>query len=371
MLAGTASTHRAALNGICPYFTMFPLDFPYRILSEHAMCGQWVLDPYCGRGTTNYASRILGLPSIGIDSSPVAVAIAGAKLANTPAHAIVHAAQCILDEVPIAQNVPEGEFWALAFDREVLRTLCRLREGLLQNTQSDARRALRAILLGALHGPQPKSRPSYLANQSPRTYAPKPSYAVRYWQTRGLMPPKVDVLKVVGERASRYYGGEFHRAGGMVIQGDSRDPDVYAKFPTGAKASWIITSPPYYGLRTYIPDQWLRLWFLGGPPVVTYSSARQLSHSSPDEFAWQLKQVWQNIAKMSKVDATLVVRFGGINDRKAEPLPILERSLSGSGWRIVSIEPAGTASNGRRQLLQITDAAQAAREEYDVWATKG
>jgi DNA modification methylase len=69
-----------ALNGVCPYYTMYPLNFPLRVLETRARPGQWILDPFCGRGTTNFAARVLGLPSIGVDSSAVAVAIAQAKL---------------------------------------------------------------------------------------------------------------------------------------------------------------------------------------------------------------------------------------------------------------------------------------------------
>ena len=36
--------------------------------------------------------------------------------------------------------------------------------------------------------------------------------------------------------------------------------------------SWVVTSPPYYGMRTYLQDQWLRNWFLGGSSFVDYSS---------------------------------------------------------------------------------------------------
>lgn len=73
---------KGRLNAICPYFTMFPLEFPLGVLRD-ATPGQLVVDPFCGRGTTNYAARTLGLPSIGVDSSPVAVALSQAKLANT------------------------------------------------------------------------------------------------------------------------------------------------------------------------------------------------------------------------------------------------------------------------------------------------
>src|SRR3954467_9935143 len=98
-----------ALNGICPYFTMFPLEFPLRILRRRAAPGEWVLDPFCGRGTTNYAARLLGLPSVGIDSSPVAAALAAAKLPNAGPAEIEAAAAQVLDEVPEPQEVPSGE----------------------------------------------------------------------------------------------------------------------------------------------------------------------------------------------------------------------------------------------------------------------
>src|SRR5687768_1933571 len=47
-LARNEPRHR--LNALCPYFTMFPLDFPLRALGR-AKPGDRVLDPFCGRGT--------------------------------------------------------------------------------------------------------------------------------------------------------------------------------------------------------------------------------------------------------------------------------------------------------------------------------
>ena len=84
------------LNGMCPYFTMFPLSFPLRIIEKYSKPREWILDPFCGRGTTNFASRLLGRPSIGIDSSPVAVAIAKAKLPCVLPGEVVKTAQEIL-----------------------------------------------------------------------------------------------------------------------------------------------------------------------------------------------------------------------------------------------------------------------------------
>ena len=60
-----------------------------------------------------------------------------------------------------------------------------LREG-LHGLRSDAAQMLRAICLGALHGPLSKSpdQRGYFSNQMPRTFASKPDYSVRFWRER-------------------------------------------------------------------------------------------------------------------------------------------------------------------------------------------
>ncbi len=358
------------LNAVCPYFTMFPIEFPLEALRS-AHPGQWVMDPFCGRGTTNYAARMLGLPSVGVDSSPVAVAVAQAKVADATPVSIAASAVRVLDEVVEPSEVPEGEFWEWAFHRDVLKILCRLREGLLKDCRSDARKALRAILLGALHGPRRKSRPSHFSNQSPRTYAPKPRYAVGYWKRHGMLPEPVDVFEIIRERAQRYYPDVSSGAVGRVIRGDSRQKNVCASAVGDEKVSWVITSPPYYGLRTYIPDQWLRHWFLGGPSDVEYVLEGQIRHSSPEAFASQLRLVWKNVGAVCEPGARLVVRFGGINDRKADPLSILELSLAESGFELRAIEPAGSASSGNRQALHFSRPVDEPRTEHDVLAIWG
>lgn len=353
------------LNGICPYFTMFPLSLPLSILKRHATEGEWVLDPFCGRGTTNYASRSLGLPSIGIDSSPVAVALSEAKLANATPASIIKLAQRILDEISAPQSIPQDEFWQWAYEKSVLRVICRLREGLLKDCRSESRKALRAILLGALHGPVTKTFLSYLSNQCPRTYAPKPKYSVGYWKKHQLLPPKADVMNIITRRANRYYPYEMPGRG-QIIFGDSRSEKLFSEIEN--KYKWVITSPPYYGMRTYLPDQWIRLWFLGGKADVDYSVDGQVTHTSQDEYADDLKRVWRNVAKKCTKNAKLVVRFGCLNSRQVNALDILRKSFKDTAWSISTLIHAGSAAKGKRQSLYFLEENKEPFLEYDIWA---
>lgn len=354
-----------ALNAVCPYYTMFPLEFPLGVLSRHAKRGDVVLDPFCGRGTTLFAARLRGHATWGIDSSPLAAALSDAKLRAANQDQVVRTARYILRQTRRADyRLPQGEFWKHAFHDVTLDQLCRLRSALRQDCRSDARKILRAIVLGALHGPLTKSAPSYCSNQCPRTFAPKPAYAVRFWKDRKLAPPMVDVVDIVARRADRYLKDLPPRAQGNVVQGDCRREET---FGDRRRFDWVITSPPYYGMRTYIPDQWLRNWFLGGPARVDYSNRAQLQHHSPEKFVAELRRVWSNAAIVCRPSARLVVRFGAINDRKQDPLEVIKASLAGTAWRCQTIRDAGSADHGRRQSHQFARAAATSVNEYDVF----
>ena len=362
------SKRAVALNGICPYFTMFPLAFPLDILRRRARPEDGVLDPFCGRGTTNFAARLLGLDSLGLDSSSIAVAITASKLVSTTADDILCEARRILSSTAEPQ-VPEGEFWKWAYNPEVLQALCRYRESLLADCSAPPQIALRGIILGALHGPRQKKAATYLSNQCPRTYAPKPGYATRFWKDRGLVPEYRNILDVIERRARRFYAEQLLEAGAVRLA-DSRSSNSVVPPDSGALYDWVITSPPYYGMRTYVPDQWLRNWFLGGPATVDYGKGSQIVHSSPEGFASDLRTVWNNVAAVTRSTAKLVVRFGGISDRRVEPLDLLKESFSDSNWRVTTVRQAGSARAGKRQADAFLRSRTQPTAEYDVWLRK-
>jgi hypothetical protein len=332
---------------------MFPLDFPISVLRELGASRKRkgiVVDPFCGRGTTNLAALTQGKATIGVDSAPVAVAITAGKLSasSVSVEGVVNAAKELLNQEPA--ETPEGDFWSLAFEASVLKGVSAIRKGLLVKPSTPARDLLRAIMLGALHGPlRVRGSSSYFSNQMPRTYSSKPNYAVRYWQKHEMMPPKVDIPSIIEIRAKRVLASSSLRASGSVYKADCRTFDWTKSDDIEGQVRWIITSPPYYGLKTYRPDQWLREWFLGGPPDVNYSSDGQIRHSSTADFAEDLFLVWNSLAEAAASDAKLVFRFGTINDRPVSANELARASLRGTPWRVDAIRSAGHASYGRRQ----------------------
>jgi hypothetical protein len=134
-----------SLNAICAYFTMFPLDFPLNLFRRNAKRSEWVLDPFCGRGTTNFAARLLGMPSVGIDSSPVATAIAQAKMVYAPLNSVLRTAEALLKDSPDVARIPRAKFWKHAYAECTLLQICRLRDALLADCTDPAQERIISV----------------------------------------------------------------------------------------------------------------------------------------------------------------------------------------------------------------------------------
>ena len=359
------------LNAISPYFTMFPLDFPMRMIEEYSSPGNMVLDPFCGRGTTNFAARLLGRKTYGIDCNPMAVAVSRAKMISPKIEEIVSETEKILQSRKKAFFVPSGDFWKSAFDSDVLTAIVKIRNDLLNPCRSNARIALRAIMLGALHGPVNKGKPSYFSNQSPRTYAPKPDYAYRYWKSHGLAAPKVDVIEIIKDRAIRYYSNKLRTIPYTIVQGDSRKKSAFTRLYNKSGTDLIVTSPPYPGMVSYYTDQWLRNWFMGGSSEIDYYANRGLKSLSTERFIADLKTVWSLVACSSKRRAILACRFGVLPSFDGDKQSILLASFQGTPWKVTSVQSAGTAKKGKRVAeTQMGKNVTPANEEIDVLCEK-
>jgi predicted RNA methylase len=347
---------------------MFPLDFPLQQMELFPEARR-VLDPFCGRGTTLYAARLAGRHALGVDISPVAVAIAEAKLARAKPSAVVTMAEHVIRD-SMVDDAPDGEFWTWAFHPDTLREIVALRSWLLSCEDTSVTRLLRAVVLGALHGPRNKGLPSYVSNQMPRTYAPKPGYAVGYWRKHDLKPVRVDTVELIRRKAHRLLGKSPPRAPGRVLLGDA----AATVHQLRQRFDLVITSPPYYGMRTYIADQWLRNWFVGGDPGVPYGTYGQLARQpSQGAFVAALAGVWAAVARKCAAEAHLAIRFGALPSSTVAPEKLLIASLTASkaGWLVTDVRPAGVPARRSRQAAQFnggrTSVGQAV-SEVDVSA---
>jgi len=331
------------INALCPYYTMFPIEFPLNILSNGSS-GQWVFDPFCGRGTTTLAARYLGMNTISNDINEVALAITTAKLANVNPSKIVKKAKDLIANSKEAE-VPQEEYWSHAFHPKTLNDICLIRAGLF-GKKDRLSNALRGVMLGILHGPVNKSY-SYLSNQMQRTFAPKPRYAIDYWKRNELRPPHADVIEVIEKKARRVYSTVLPTTKSIILNQDARKLKKSSRI-----VDYIVTSPPYLGMKTYGVDQWLRQWFIGGPSYPNYNEKGCIGFTGIDNFVNSLSMVWTRCSEIANPGCTLSVRLGSFGKRLVDCSALMQESIrrSDSGWTHSSTVEIGAPSrNSSRQ----------------------
>ena len=356
---------RHRFHSICPYFAMFPEKFVEKHLAASPHEGV-VFDPFCGRGTTVFQALLQGRDAAGCDLNPVAVCISGAKCAP-PARS---EAETRLDDLRRGFREPDdggwqgdfGPFFKLCFHHDTLRQVRYLRSVLDWRHRKDDR-FIAALCLGALHGESHRS-PNYFSNRMPRTISTKPGYSVRWWQQHGYAPPLRDVFEILGRMIEYRFRTRPPSISGGVLQADARRSGN--AFPALAgRVTDVITSPPYLNTTNYREDQWLRLWFLGGEPMVPHDRGDDRHYNK--EAYWEFVQAsWKGLGSLLAERARVVIRVGGRHLRKAELREGLLHSLTSGLDRDVRLVDDGASSEvGNSQANAFRGATASRLVEHD------
>ncbi len=303
---------RHRFHALCPYFAMFPESFAEHWIGKLTKPGDVILDPFCGRGTAPFQAVLMERNAIGSDINPVAYCITRAKT-NAPAPAALRAritslerAYCPPDHRDEEDQLPE--FFQYAFSSTTLNQLLFLRSRLRWD-RSDVDCMLAALVLGSLHGESARS-PSYLSNQMPRTISTKPAYSIRYWQKNNLSPPLRDTFGLLRDRVSYRYASEPPSLQATVLCSDMRELSRQSTITT-QDVRTVITSPPYLDITNFEEDQWLRLWFLGGPPNPTRNQiSNDDRHYGLDSYWSMIADMWRTLGRVLAPNSDVVLRLG-------------------------------------------------------------
>lgn len=309
----TESTYRDhPIQAIMSRTGSFPLRVAHQLLARYAgVNSRVILDPFCGKGTSLLASRMLGYSAYGIDVAPEAVICASAKMAGVQLEEVVKYIRKLptpnerLNPVP----APLKSF----FHAVTLSQILVIRDKLMVDFQSmnekkrDRAAVTLACLLGILHGHASYS----LSVSSAHAFSMSPAYVGRYALAHGLTPPIQDVRACLIKKISSCLNIELPaKVPNQVRRGSALNSS--AIFPSlVGKVDLILTSPPYLNAQTYAKDNWLRLWLLG----YDYRDlqADYLQTGSIQRYEDKMKSVFVELSAMLKVGGRLICIAGDVN----------------------------------------------------------
>lgn len=346
---------------------MFPEAFAERWIAELTEPGDLVLDPFCGRGTAPFQALLMGRRALAGDINPVAYCVTRAKT-NAPAASTLRQRITLLEkqytpELLEAEAAALQAFYRHAYDAETLRQILYLRSR-LRWERSDVDCMLAALMLGALHGESARS-PAYLSNQMPRAISTKPAYSVRYWKRHGLRPPRRDAFALLRDRVTYRYASSRPALRAHVLRSDVRELPRLDGVEAGSVKT-VVTSPPYLDITNFEEDQWLRLWFLGGPPHPTRGQiSKDDRHYSLDRYWGLIADTWRSLGRLLAPDAHVVMRLGF---KRLSPDRIVE-SVQAAGalaQRPVQLVAFEVSEILRRQTASFRPGSTGCLREVDV-----
>jgi SAM-dependent methyltransferase len=308
--------------------------------------GDLVVDPFCGSGTVLVEAMAAGRRAVGVDASPLGVAIARARTTTLGAEG---RARLVADAAAIAEEAglrarkrrrPELPAWSknelARFHAHVLFELLGLRELVLATPDDDVGHALR-LCLSSLLVKFMKAGPE----------APRDGETKRI--ARGV--PSRMLADRAGELARGLAALEGRAPAGMepprIVLGDARKLDVVK---TG-EAALVLSSPPYAGTYDYAALHDVRFTWLDLPrgrfrDAQLGARRSEGAAGGVDARAWrEAQRRW--IGEVARVlrpgGHALLVVGDGIVDGRVEDAPDGVASAAAP----VGLEPVARASQGR------------------------
>ncbi len=244
------------------YRACFKPQLPNFFITKLTKEGDWIYDPFMGRGTTLVEGALLGRNVIGNDINPLSKILTEPRLIPPSLERVVNR----LEEINLEKNIDVSkEDLFMFFSEKTLIQIVNLKNYLLEKEKTNSLdlidKWIRMVATNRLTGHskgffsvytlppnQAVSRERQLLINKKRNQKPedKNIKELIIKKTRHLLR---DLKKEDFEREIQYK---------LMINPADKTPEIPNEF-----VKLIVTSPPFLDVVNYSKDNWLRCWFNG------------------------------------------------------------------------------------------------------------
>ncbi|MBI2995440.1 MAG: site-specific DNA-methyltransferase [Candidatus Melainabacteria bacterium] len=264
------------MHGMASRSGSFPPALADYFISNFSNVGDLVLDPYSGKGTAPYQACLLDRAGFGVDVTPEAYVLTGAKINLIKHEEAVDYLKSIrfgVSETNI-RDIPQDV--KVFFSTKTLAQILVIKEKLLEDFNLDTSKIdysngvvfheaktkkeqcaqyWLGVLIGILHGSSSYS----LSLPCSHSFSMAPTYTKNYARKHNLKKPDKNVIHCMIERSFYLQSAGIACVSGKAFLGKAQElPDSWEE-----KFDLIVTSPPYFTAQSYPWDNWLREWLLG------------------------------------------------------------------------------------------------------------
>lgn len=311
----TARQRQASSLHEISYRACFKPQLPRFFIERLTGPGEWVYDPFMGRGTTPLEAALLGRIPLGNDLNPLSVMLIRPRLRPPTLDQVAARLQAInfadYDEFP--------EDLLVFYHPETLREICALKKYFLRRAGGELDPVddwLRLVATNRLTG---HSAGFFSVYTLPPNQAVSVTSQRRINARRCQTPPRRDVARLILKKARQLLGDvdaevrqTLARVAGQA-QLLSAPADATPQIKADSVAL-VVTSPPFLDVVQYATDNWLRCWFTGvDPQSVKLTVPRKL-----EAWADTMTEVFRELRRLLRPGGHVAFEVGEVHSGRTK-----------------------------------------------------
>jgi DNA modification methylase len=245
------------------YRGCFKPQLPAYFIDRLSKPGDFIYDPFSGRGTTAVEAALMGRNVIANDINPLSAILTMPRLEAPLIANIDVRLRAIKVSAKQRNDLDLSMFYHPDTERELLNLRAYLAERCASGKEDDADRWIRMVATNRLTGHSPGFFSAYTL---PPNQAVSPESQIRINEKTGKAPEYRDVRALI-LRKSMQLQGDINAAARWRLQ-QAAAKAMFLEGPAGQTADipdnsvqLTVTSPPFLNVVQYAKDNWLRCWF--------------------------------------------------------------------------------------------------------------
>lgn len=293
------------------YRACFKPQLPRFFIEAFTQMGDWVYDPFNGRGTTVIEAALMGRNIVANDVNPLSLILSIPRI-KIPS---LHQVKARLLEIPFAKRLKADIDLGMFYHPETESEIISLRNYLNNcKKEDDVDRWIRMVATNRLTG---HSKGFFSVYTLPPNQAISAERQKKINKERKQKPEYRDVRELINRKTNQLLKGinDEHRK--ILAQTLIATSNTDASLTKSIKANSIaltVTSPPFLDIVQYAADNWLRCWFNG--INVTEVESKITMSKTIDDWSCKMQLVFDELYRITKKNGIVAFEVGEVRKGK-------------------------------------------------------
>ena len=328
----TAGQRQASSIHEVSYRACFKPQLPSYFIKRFTAIGDWVYDPFSGRGTTAIEAALQGRCVVANDVNPLSAILAKPRL-NVPTFSEISDRLSRIEfDLSLHADIDLSMFYEKKTEAEITSLKKYLSEKKESGTEDAADEWIRMVATNRLTGHSPGFFSVYTF---PPNQAVSPESQIKINNLRGQSPTYKDTKAIILKKSRQLLKGLS-----QTDQEFLKKAALSAKFITGSadktssiedeSVSLTVTSPPFLDIVQYAEDNWLRCWFNS---LDTNVISKTITMSKTvDGWSSTMQKVFTELFRITKPGGIVAFEVGEIRNGKIKLEESVVPIAVGSGF---------------------------------------